>query len=150
MTLLFGEFSFNNTEEFVLRDCPRLTSLEFPFSSFFKGRKALISNLESLSHIVVSSMCFWKSSEDSADDHNDKECVYYNRSLELKDLPQLQSFLSDSYSFYRMSFIKLENLSSLKPENVIVSDSSFVGASSIMQSNADVLSNAITQRNEPV
>ena len=70
--------------------------------------------------------------------------------LDIQDLPQLQSFLSDSYSFYRMAFIKLENLSSLKPENVIVSDSSFVGASSIMQSNADALSNAITQRNEPV
>ena len=70
--------------------------------------------------------------------------------LIIQDLPQLQSFLSDSYSFYRMAFIKLENLSSLKPENVIVSDSSFVGASSIMQSNADALSNAITQRNEPV
>lgn len=70
--------------------------------------------------------------------------------LDIQDLPQLQSFLSDSYSFYRMAFIKLENLSSLKPENVIVSDSSFVGASSIMQSNADALSNAISQRNEPV
>lgn len=70
--------------------------------------------------------------------------------LDIQDLPQLQSFLSDSYSFYRMAFIKLENLSSLKPENVIVSDSSFVGASSIIQSNADALSNAISQRNEPV
>ena len=70
--------------------------------------------------------------------------------LDIQDLPQLQSFLSDSYSFYRMTYIKLENLSSLKPENVIVSDSSFVGASSIMQSNADALSNAIAQRNEPV
>ena len=70
--------------------------------------------------------------------------------LDIQDLPQLQSFLSDSYSFYRMTFIKLENLSSLRLENVIVSDSSFVGASSIMQSNADALSNAIAQRNEPV
>ena len=70
--------------------------------------------------------------------------------LDIQDLPQLQSFLSDSYSFYRMTYIKLENLSSLRLENVIVSDSSFVGASSIMQSNADALSNAITQRNEPV
>lgn len=70
--------------------------------------------------------------------------------LDIQDLPQLQSFLSDSYSFYRMTYIKLENLSSLRLENVIVSDSSFVGASSIMQSNADALSNAIAQRNEPV
>ena len=46
----------------------------------------LCVDLESLSHIVVSSMCFWKSSEDNADDHNDKECVYYNRSLELKGM----------------------------------------------------------------
>ena len=36
--------------------------------------------------IKKKSMCFWKSSEDSADDHNDKECVYYNRSLELKGM----------------------------------------------------------------
>lgn len=45
----------------------------------------LCVDLERLSDIVVSSMCFWKSSEDSGDNHNDKECVY-NRSLELKGM----------------------------------------------------------------
>ena len=70
--------------------------------------------------------------------------------LDIQDLPQLKSFLSDSYSFYRMNVIHLENLSSLKPESVIISDSSFVGVSSIMQLNADVLANAISRGNEHV
>ena len=47
--------------------------------------RSLCVDLESLSDIVVSSMCFWKSSEDSANGHTDKECVN-NRSLELKGM----------------------------------------------------------------
>lgn len=42
-------------------------------------------DLESLSDIVVSSMCFWKSSEENADSHNVKECIE-SRSLELKGM----------------------------------------------------------------
>ena len=64
VTLLLGEFSFNNAEEFVLRgrvgveidkflDCPCLTSLEFAFSSFFKGRKVLIWSPRCFPHIYA-------------------------------------------------------------------------------------------------
>ena len=64
------------------------------------------------------------------------------------DLPSLQSFLCDSYTFYKMGPIQLENIPSLKPENIILNAFSFIGVSSISQSNAVALFEAISRENQ--
>ena len=44
-----------------------------------------------------------------------------------------------------MKSIKLENIPSLQAENIVLSDSAFVGGASISQSNADALYHAVSR-----